>query len=434
MTKRRVVIISKNEISSWKSCQSIVGNLAKAYLRMFDRSEYLFITVSAEFNAYQSYKVAEQVKKTEAEFIIWIDHSPNPSGLIKALSKEYADISFEARPKFLIHVFGDFVLDCLAWQSIRKDLQVWPVHFIAASHRQQKLIERFLVNSQNVSCLPFPVDESTFNTNELESNRALIREKFKIGPEEKVFLYTGRISYQKNIDVLLKVFNEIQSTIGGKIHLWIAGGFDDILLPYFGKYGVVGSFYSHLAPERRHNNLNVNWLGSCSTDELVGLYHAADVLVSMSTYNDEDYGMSPAEAMCTGLPLLLSSWGGYASFANYAPGVRLIPTTFDSFRPLIDSVQFKKNMMLMAMKDNYSLNVRKKISAEALSNISISAITEQLKKTWPHLNYNSVQSFSELFEQVCVAFKNNKFAPFKNEINENSPSELYKDVYSAYGD
>lgn len=434
MTKRRVVIIAKNEISSWKSCQSIVGNLAKTYQRIFDPGDYLFISVAAEFNSYQAYKAAEQVKKVEAEFIIWIDHSPNPAGLIKALSKEYVDVTFEARPKFLIHVFGDFVLDCLLWQSIRKDLQGWPVHFITASHRQQKLIERFFVNSQNVSCLPFPVDESIYNTNAMEINRTLIREKFKIGPEEKIFLYTGRISYQKNIDVLLKVFNEIQSTIGEKIHLWVAGGFDDILLPYFGKYGVVGSFYSHLAPERRHNNLNVNWLGSCAPDELVGFYHAADVLVSMSTYNDEDYGMSPAEAMCTGLPLLLSSWGGYASFANYGSGVRLIPTSFDSFRPLVDSVQFKKNMMLLAMKDNCSLDERKMISAEALANISISAVTEQLKKIWPLLNYNSVQSFSELFERVCVVFKNNKFAPFKNEMNENSPSELYKEVYSAYGD
>src|SRR5690606_17477950 len=54
--------------------------------------------------------------------------------------------------------------------------------------------------------------------------------------------------------------------------------------------------------------------GSLPNKELKGVYQGADYLVNLSVHNDEDYGMSVAEAQCSGLPGIITDWGGLAGF------------------------------------------------------------------------------------------------------------------------
>jgi glycosyltransferase involved in cell wall biosynthesis len=435
MTFDRIVIISKDEPSAWKSCQTIVSNLASSYGKAFCNSSVQFLKVSQDLNSYQAFKMAMQIKKINPGLIVWIDHSPNPTFLIKYLSEVFNDISFEQRPKMLVHVFGDFVLDCLDWESIKKELALWPLHFITASDRQKKLLERFFISDKNiVSCIPFPVHEQQCKLENFSQNRKKTREKYSIEDDEKVFLYTGRISYQKNIEVLVKSFLAINKTLDRNCQLWIAGGVDDILLPYLGKHGNVCSYSSHLNQTLNIKNSNIKLLGNCSSEELLMLYHASDMFVSMSTYNDEDYGMSPAEAICNGLPSLLSDWGGYSSFANYSESVRLVPVSLDSFRPMVDTVILGKELMAEAMQPNCPLEMRKNFAEKALSFVSVESVAKKLETEMQSFSFSSVNHFSDVFTEMCRSFKNNKMAPFKNSTEHGKLSPLYKDVYSAYCD
>src|SRR5690606_31151116 len=60
-------------------------------------------------------------------------------------------------------------------------------------------------------------------------------------------------------------------------------------------------------------------------------YNAADTYFSLSLHHDEDFGMSPAEALCSGASAVLSDWGGYASFTEKnSETCRLIPIEFNS--------------------------------------------------------------------------------------------------------
>lgn len=435
MNYDRIVIIAKNQPSNWKSCQSIVGNLLSVYQKLFSNITIHHFPVPSEYNAYQAFKTAEKIKSINPQLVIWIDHSPNPTALLKALEVEFAEINYTNRPKLLIHVFGDFVIDCLDWAGVQNELSHWPLHFLTASSKQKVLLERFFESSESiVSELPFPVDEEVFNTKNLSRNRNELRESLNISKEEKIFLYTGRVSYQKNIEQLLKTFSSVNELNEGKNSLWIAGGVDDILLPYFGKYGMLGSYCTHLNQVLSVADSKIKFWGNCSTDELVKLYHASDVFVSMSTYNDEDYGMSPAEALCTGLPSLLSNWGGYTSFSDYSSAVTLLPVAFGSVRPVVDSGKLRKLMMAESLKPVATTEERKLWSEEILKQISIQTVSDKLKKDLSEIVFAPLESFSQLYLQMCDRFKNNKYAPFKNESGEDGLSQLYKDVYSAYSD
>lgn len=431
---KRITIVSRNELSSWKSCQHIIRNLYQAYSLVFNNSQIQFLKVEAEDNQYKAYKAAKQLKHQSPDLVIWLDHIPNPTQFLHALVNEYEGVDFSLRPRMLVHLFGDFVLDCQDWEKVKADAGQWPLHFIVASERQQRLVERFIPEaSQLVSYVPFPVDTSVFNTDDLAKNRQTVREAWQISVDEKIFLYTGRISYQKNIDVLLRAFDALVKKTGGKNTLWIAGAVDDILLPYFGKHGITGSYSTHLNQTLKEITAPVKFLGSLPPEELVQVYQAADLFISLSTYNDEDYGMAPAEALCCGLPAVLSDWGGYTSFANYSSSVQLVPVKMSAPRPMVETSSLQKTLILQALEPQLSEEKRLLVSREACEKLSIPAIASELKRLINQISFGRI-SYSDRFHQMCGAFRRNKFAPFINSADEARMSQLYKEIYSAYCD
>lgn len=90
---------------------------------------------------------------------------------------------------------------------------------------------------------------------------------------------------------------------------------------------------------------NVRFLGDLSTEELVSVYHASDLFVSFSTFNDEDYGMSLAEALMCGLPAVLSQWEDFSSYKNYSSDVELVPVEFQDVRMHVQSAIAQKKLM-----------------------------------------------------------------------------------------
>lgn len=434
MEAKKVALISKDEISSWKSCQSITGNLAKAYLRILPETSTEFFKVTTGFNQYQAYKTAKKIFESEIELIIWLDHQPNAASLIEALGLVYEQTPMQNRPKFIIHLFGDFVLDCLGWKSVENKLKFWPVHFFVASERQKKLVDSFFVAKKClVSVLPFPVDESIFNTDQLEENRIKLRERLGIGDGERVLLYTGRVSYQKNVEMLIKVFASIEPLFEGKLHLLIAGASDDLLMPYLGRHGLRGSFYAQFKNTLDATKKSkIKFLGQCETLELVELYQAADLFVSMSTHNDEDYGMSPAEALSCGLPSLLSNWGGYAAFKNYSDHVSLIDVDFHSFRPLPNTDSLRRHLIHQIMSPAINVSLKKDHSNKVKETLSIESVSRLLSKKIPVIDFGGVEDFSPAFIELCQKFKMHPHSPFKNMSDESRLSEIYKDIYDVY--
>lgn len=423
MKYQRILLISKNEISSWESCKRITNNLASGYMKALEGSHIETLLVPEDLSLYKAFQDALIIKEKGFDLIIWVDHKPNAAIMLEALEAAFHLEKFENKPKFLIHLFGDFVLDCLGWKSAEAALKNYPVHFVTASERQKNLVDSFFVSETSIcSVQPFSVDKNIFNVDHLVDNRKIYREKYEAS-DDFVILYTGRISYQKNVDKLIKIFESLNTISIRKMQLWIAGPWDDIFLPYAGINGVAGSYFSQFSSSFPEGiGKNVKFIGELDSTELSKLYHAADLFVSLSTFNDEDFGMSVAEALSSGLPCLLSDWGGFANFKKYSNAVDLVKVDLTIDGPVCSAEMARKTLMKILLTEENNLEKRIKISTESLKWLSSFETKDY--------DFNRVKHLSPLFLEMCLSFSRNSIAPF--EHHSSKYTELYREIYKNY--
>lgn len=282
---------------------------------------------------YALFHLARQIHRARPAKLVFLDHRPNPAGLIRALRAVYAP---ENLPPLFFHVYGDFSLDARDWVDIEPALKGCFVRFVAASSRQREFVARAIYDgSEAVSVCPFPVDVAEFKSDPEAGN--LFRRARGVKPGELVIGYSGRLSLQKNTDRLLEEFAKlVLRSRTPPPRLWFAGGFDDIGAPFFGVRSPPGRYFqswnSKLESLPQKARERVEYLGLLSGEELRAFYNAVDLYASLSLHHDEDFGMAPAEALCCGTPAVLTSWGGYASFRSESDGdahCRLIPVNLD---------------------------------------------------------------------------------------------------------
>src|SRR6185503_6706427 len=94
-----------------------------------------------------------------------------------------------------------------------------------------ELAHKYISNAQ-VRLLPFAVDERRFYPLD-EPERSAARERLGFREQDRILLYAGRITLQKNIHTLLKVFSVVQRVVPDAC-LVLAGSFEEHGSPEFG--------------------------------------------------------------------------------------------------------------------------------------------------------------------------------------------------------
>jgi alpha-1,6-mannosyltransferase len=118
---------------------------------------------------------------------------------------------------------------------------------------------------------------------------------------ERLLLYVGRISPEKNIDVLLEMMEGLAADTSAEYHLVFAG--DGPRAPR------LKAASAEAVPGRIH------LLGHIAArEELANLYANCDALVHPNPR--EPFGIAPLEAMASGLPVVAPGAGGVLSYAN----------------------------------------------------------------------------------------------------------------------
>ena len=322
---KRIALIYSFKPSSWVSCQKIVSNLVKAYKLMdkeYDIKEFSFVDGMDGYDFHQS---IEETRDFKADYIIFLDHKPHPIYYLDFLSKELEETG--QKPKFIFHLYGDFTLNFNEWARIEKLIGNHEVLWYVASPRQKNLISEFIAKEQIEIC-PFPVNPAEFFVD--PNLRDQVRKKYNWEKDEFIFIFTGRLSRQKRIHQLLETFATFSKQSSVKTKLVLVGDTDKLGEPWLSKSEWEFEYFHVL--QKLLNKMDVSvrerieFHGFRPNPELLGYYNAADCLVNISVHNDEDYGMSCAEAQACGLPAILTDWAGFTGFNLDIPGaVRYVP-------------------------------------------------------------------------------------------------------------
>jgi glycosyltransferase involved in cell wall biosynthesis len=123
-----------------------------------------------------------------------------------------------------------------------------------------------------------------------EAAQSLVRNAFFHG--KPFFLYTGAIHPRKNVDLLIRAFDQFKSLENNDVQLILVGRFA-------WQTGTVKAAY-----ESADHRDAIHFLGYVPDKDLPGLYSAAIALVNLSA--DEGFGLPLVEAMACGTPVVAS--------------------------------------------------------------------------------------------------------------------------------
>lgn len=433
----KIAFLYSFEKSDWKSCEVITANLIKTYSFVFDKKDTSHFSYDSSMGDYEKLKLAEKIFEYNPTHIIIVDHKPHPLKIFKFLDHFYSQNKIKERAEYIIHVFGDFTLNAKDWQDSEDYLKKHSVKFVCASDRQKDLVSKFFKDKKKeVFKCPFPVDTDSFYFSpEIRKN---VRSELGIKENEIIFLYTGRMSLQKKIFELTFDFAQFLKITNADAYLYFAGAYDDIGNPYIGAESRPGEFCQRhlllLAGLDENVRSRIRYVGNLSATELLKYYNMADCYISLSAHNDEDFGMSPAEAICTGLPTILSDWAGYASFdLDGKNSCVLVPMKIESKTGVSYNSKFLIKQLILKLNtfkdDRNNRESLMKLNSNAFSiKANIKTVTNILKS-----DSQKFSGFSELMERFSLAFENERspFATYKHTY-EVIYSDLYKEAYGSY--
>jgi len=179
----------------------------------------------------------------------------------------------------------------LLWQFLRK------AERITVSNPQYIQTSRFLRPfAEKCTVIHHGIDLSRFNpTQETEARAHGIRAAHR---NKSLILAVGRLRHYKGIDVLMVAMRQI----------------DDARALIVGT-GPMKTLWEQQARDAGLTD-RVVFLGEVAEEELVALYHAADLFVLPSTNRAETWGTVQVEAMACGLPVICTELGTGTSYVN----------------------------------------------------------------------------------------------------------------------
>ena len=424
----KIACVFSFQKSSWVSCQKIVFNLHETWQQNKNLQLENF-NLETELNTHQLQQLAKGIVAADPDTIVILDHKPHPSTLFEILVPLLA--GKKTKPKILFHVFGDFTLYYPAWAKLGALLEGFPVKFLVASERQKKLIDLFLLPPFSSDICPFPVNAKEFS---FESGlREQKRKEWGLKQDDIALVFTGRLSRQKRIHTLMNLFAEtVTETKTQNLHLFLYGNPDHIADPFMGKWETEGEYFRKIY--RLYEKMptaiksKIHFMGGVPNSELKAVYHGADYLMNLSVHNDEDYGMSVAEAQCSGLPSVLTDWGGLASFAHaeLPEATLFIPVKIGLKNKMI-SREAVKVALQKILKNETSVD-RQKLSDLALASVGIAPASEQLKGIYEG-EWHNFTTFSDFFQNVLLKTSFNAL-PYLSESRK--INSLYREIYSSY--
>lgn len=224
--------------------------------------------------------------------------TPGPMGLVAMLVSKTLGIGYHATyhteiPKFIWEVTEANFLEDLAWKYIVWFYNSADVVFSPSEFTKNNLIAHG-IKEEKIKVYPRGIDINLFNPDKKE--KQYWYNTWNVPEGVIKFLYVGRVSKEKGLDLLSKTFVDLVKEYKiTNIHLIIVGN---------------GDYFNEMKGYL-DNNLNSEYFtftGFLDGDELTKAFASADVFVFPST--NDTHGRVVLEALASGVPCIITDVGG----------------------------------------------------------------------------------------------------------------------------
>lgn len=153
------------------------------------------------------------------------------------------------------------------------------------------------------------------------ADRAALRARWGVQPDEYVFLFAGRLVKEKGVVEMLDAFERLDTD--RPVRLLVAGNVRDSKDPKNEKAN-----YGRAVALRMAEMKNVKWVGSLHPGAMHDFLLAGDAFLLPSLWHDP-FPTVMLEAACAGLPIVAGRRGGITEFLDGCPGVPLLEAPED---------------------------------------------------------------------------------------------------------
>ncbi|HZX06131.1 glycosyltransferase, partial [Kribbella sp.] len=195
-------------------------------------------------------------------------------------------------------------IHALEWRTVRRADHV----IVNSPKMKEEAVRAFHLSPDRVTILPNGTDPSRWKIDPATVDRAAARSRLKVGPDDTVIYYQGRLAVEKGVQDLIAALPAVQQhRPGAKVR--IVG--DDT-----GDFAAeLKQQVATLVSEGQLADGDVEFLGRIGHDEgLPALVASADVGVIPSRY--EPFGVVANELATAGLPLVASEQIGFVDESN----------------------------------------------------------------------------------------------------------------------
>lgn len=194
---------------------------------------------------------------------------------------------------------------------------------VASCSAEAKLLRWMMPGFPRIESLPLVLPGNWSSPRPAEAVRHRLRRRWGFGPADRVILYAGRLSTQKNLDQLIRTFARVLVR-EPRARLLLAGEADDLGFPHFGRRDSTPILdrLARIVSRQRLGDV-VRFVGKLPQAELRMAFGVADLQISLTTHYGEDFGYSIAQGLAQRLPTVVTRWGGGLDFvaAGAARGV-----------------------------------------------------------------------------------------------------------------
>ncbi|HAA28251.1 MAG TPA: glycosyl transferase [Cyanobacteria bacterium UBA8553] len=199
---------------------------------------------------------------------------------------------------------------------IEQLLETWADYLAVRLGAKPAIPIKLPVIPLGVDCDAFPQGQ------EAKEIRTRLRQQLGIGSDDIVVLFVGRLIFHAKahpIPMYLAVEQAAQAT-NAKVHLIQAGWFEDQQQESAFKNT------AHLfSPTVNHIFID-GQLPAIREGVWSGIRSVADIFVSLADNIQETFGLTPIEAMASGLPVVVADWNGYKDTVRHEVDGFRIPT------------------------------------------------------------------------------------------------------------